>query len=187
MNESEFVRGQLATERIHAAQVANACASLFGASGATPQAHTAFREAGVQYLVWVLSRFEQRDQLLAERAGQAESASGHTRQPAASIELGALAGRAGSSREALTRLEQALAAAAPAAGAAWQDFAQYFNTTWRPRHEAIERHLAQQPRIAGWRALCALDADSILEERARYTQVAERLPPGVTLVGAADR
>jgi hypothetical protein len=35
--------------------------------------------------------------------------------------------------------------------------------------------------------VCAIDADSILEERARYARVAAQLPPGVTLVGAGQR
>ncbi|MHB1539983.1 MAG: hypothetical protein ACYCUE_08330 [Steroidobacteraceae bacterium] len=184
MNERDIIRTQLATERIHAAQVANACASIYGAPGAA-EAHTPFRDASVEYLVWVLSRFEQRDQLLAELIEH--SAPGSAERADLPGELATLAGHTGTSRQALTRLEAALAAAAPTVGAAWQAFAQFFNTAWCPRREAIESQFAKLPRIAGWRAVCAIDADSILEERARYARVAAQLPPGVTLVGAGQR
>ncbi len=185
MNESEIIRAQLVTERVHATQVANACASVCGTADAG-EAHAPFRDAGVDYLVWVLSRFEQRDQLLAELIGRsAPSAARSAEQTDLPAELAPLAARAGTSRQALSQLEGALAAAAPqAARAAWQAFAQFFNTVWCPRREAIESQLARLPRIAGWRAVCAIDADSILEERARYARVAAQLPPGVTLVGA---
>ena len=188
MNESEIIRGQLATERIHAAQVANACVAAFGAErdgAAEPPA--AFREASVSYLAWVLSRFEQRDQLLAELIERSGPDAGQ-REATVPPELGALAARDGTSRQALTRLENALAAAAPeTARAAWRAFGQFFNTLWCERREAIERHLARLPRIASWRAVCAIDADSILEERKRYAQVAEHLPSGITLLGATGR
>ena len=178
MNERDIIRTQLATERIHAAQVANACASIYGAAGAA-EAHTPFRDASVEYLVWVLSRFEQRDELLAELIER--TAPGSAERADLPGELATLAGHTGTSRQALTRLEAALAAAPQTAGATWQAFAQFFNTVWCQRREAIESQFAKLPRIAGW---CAVDADSILEERARYARVAAQLPPGVTLVGA---
>lgn len=188
MNESEIVRGQLTTERIHAAQVANACVAVFGGQrDEPPGAPTAFRDTSVSYLVWVLSRFEQRDQLLAEfierRRSAAERASDDTAPP----EPGAFAAQDGTSRQALERLESALTAATPDSGrAAWQAFGQFFNTLWCTRREAIEQYLARLPRVAEWRAVCAVDADSIVEERTRYAQVAEHLPAGITLLGATD-
>ena len=187
MNESEIIRAQLATERVHAAQVANACASVYGAADAG-EAHAPFRDASVEYLVWVLSRFEQRDQLLAELIEHSAPDSAHSaEQTDLPAELATLSARAGTSRQALTRLEAALAAASPqTARAAWQAFAQFFNAVWCPRRAAIENQFARLPRIAGWRAVCAVDADSILEERARYARVAAQLPPGVTLVGATQ-
>jgi hypothetical protein len=188
MNESEILRGQLATERIHAAQVANACVAAFGAErDGAAESPAAFREASVSYLAWVLSRFEQRDQLLAElieRSGPGAADRAAAVPPA----LGEIAARAGTSRQALTRLEAALGAPAPeTARAAWQAFGQFFNTLWCERREAIERHLARLPRIASSRAVCAIDADSILEERTRYAQVAEHLPSGITLLGSSGR
>ncbi len=189
MNESEIIRGQLATERIHAAQVANACVAAFGAQhGGAAQPPAAFREASVSYLVWVLSRFEQRDQLLAELIERRNPGAGGALEQTVPLELGELATRDGTSRQALARLEAALTAVTPeTARAAWQAFGRFFNSLWCARREAIEGHLARLPRIASWRAVCAIDADSILEERTRYAQVAEHLPPGITLIGATGR
>jgi len=68
MNELEIIRSQLAVEQAHAAEVVNACAAAFGSTGAAaaPAETTAlFREASVSYLVWVLARFEERDQTLS--------------------------------------------------------------------------------------------------------------------------
>ena len=68
MNEIEIIRSQLAVERSHAAEIANACAAVFGAGTApsVPDESAAlFREACVGYLVWVLARFEERDQTLS--------------------------------------------------------------------------------------------------------------------------
>jgi len=70
MNETEIIREQLATERQHASAVANACASALGRAapealgGGSPLVQ--FRQACVDYLVWDLARFEERDQRLAE-------------------------------------------------------------------------------------------------------------------------
>ena len=187
MDESAILRGQLATERIHATQVVNACRIVFGAARKPPAQSGAFREASVGYLAWVLSRFEQRDQLLGELITASRAAAPGTPEASVPAELAELAAREGTSRQALTRLESALSAASPElARAAWQAFGQFFDTLWCARREAIEGQLARLARIASWRAVSAIDADSILEERARYAQVAERLPPGVTLLGDTE-
>ena len=186
MNESDILRGQLATERIHAAQVANACLSLFGTEREPPDPPPdEFREASVNYLVWVLSRFEQRDQLLAEYLARQRTA--QQPSPGELPALEALEALEGTSHQALLRLQSALTAPSPeAARAAWLAFGQFFNTLWCARRAAIEQHLTALPRPASWRALCALDADSILHERARYAEVAAHLPAGITLLGATS-
>lgn len=181
MNEIELIRSQLVTERTHAARVARACAAAFGAAQpAEADASQAFRDTCVGYLVWVLTRFEQRDQLLAERL-QTLSAGGSP-EDAVPSGLGEIAARSGTSREALTKLEAALGAASPpAARIAWQAFTHFFESAWNERRIAIERHLSQLPGIPHWRAVCAVDADSILEERTHYARVAEQLPKGIVL------
>ena len=181
MNEVEIIRSQIAAEQSHAAQVGNACAAVFGAesAAAAPSEATAlFREACVSYLVWVLARFEERDQTLSEllasrqpSAGSAAAASGR--------QLGSLIARSGTSREALSRLEAALAAGeSPTARAGWQEFVRFFNSAWAPRRAALDGALAEHLGVAELRVVCAIDADSILDERKRFGRVAAQLPAG---------
>jgi hypothetical protein len=37
--------------------------------------------------------------------------------------------------------------------------------------------------VADWRIVGGVDADSVLEERARYARVGDHLPAGITLAG----
>ena len=183
MNETELIRTQLTTERTHAGRVARACvAALSAAQPAETDATETFRDACVSYLVWVLTRFEQRDQLLAELLQGLSGDSGGRREGTVPVELGDIAARPGTSREALTKLEAALGAARPdAARSAWEAFGHFFESAWSERRIAIERHLSRLPGTLHWRAVCAIDADSILEERIRYASVARQLPKGITL------
>jgi hypothetical protein len=179
MNEIHLLRAQLATERAHASAVANACASVFGRSpgpppGDAPLAH--FLRASVDYLVCVLAWFEERDQRLSDLARASAEA------PVRRALDEALA-RPGRSREALGKLEEACTASASgdAAERRWQEFAQHFNGAWTARRNALDALLAANSRPSDWRAVSAVDADSILEERRRYALVCSRLPPGATL------
>lgn len=184
MNELEIIRSQLAIEQAHAAEVVDACAAVFGRTDAappSPQATTQFREASVGYLVWVLARFEERDQTLSELLASRQPPAGGTVVTGAQ-HLTTLVGRPGTSREALARLEAALGAGeTPAARAAWQEFGRFFNAAWVPRRAALEGALAEQLDVAAWRAIGAIDADSVLDERNRFGRVAGQLPPGTEL------
>lgn len=183
MNELKIIRRQLAVEQSHAAEVANACAAVFASPGvsATPsEATTLFREACVSYLVWVLSRFEECDQTLSELLGSRQSSSRGA--AGVSAQLAGLISQSGTSREALSRLEAALAAGeSDGARAAWQEFARIFNSAWTPRRVALERALAEHLSVAEWRAISAIDADSMLDERTRYARVVAHLPAGIEL------
>src|SRR5690242_8370787 len=182
MNELEIIRSQLAMEQSHAAEVANACAAAFGSTGAAAEESEAtalFREACVSYLVWVLARFEERDQTLSELL-----ASPHPRSTdnavATARHLSDLITRTGTSREALSRLEAALAAGeSEAARERWREFARFFNSAWAPRRAALEGALAANLGVVDLRAVCAIDADSILDERSRYACVVAQLPAGI--------
>lgn len=182
MNEVEIIRAQLAVEQSHAADVTHACATVFAATEPTPSADAAlFREACVSYLVWVLARFEERDQTLSELLASRQPA-GNGAAAASARGLVSLIGQPGTSREALSRLEAALAAGdAPAARAGWLEFARFFDSAWAPRRAALERALAEHLPVVDWRAVCAIDADFILEERNRFARVAAQLPEGVEL------
>ncbi|HTL91821.1 MAG TPA: hypothetical protein VL176_05705, partial [Steroidobacteraceae bacterium] len=112
MNEIQIIRSQLATEQSHAAEIVNACAAVFGSRGsaaASSDTTALFREACVSYLVWVLARFEERDQTLAELLAARQSATDGA-SAAAARQLGTLISRTGTGREALSRLETAFAA-----------------------------------------------------------------------------
>lgn len=168
MNEIEIIRSQLAVEQSHAAEVANACATALGSrvAAASAEARALFREASVSYLVWVLARFEERDQALSELL--------------AARPLASLLSRPGTSRAALARLESALAAdESDGASASWQEFGRFFNSAWAPRRTALAGALAAQLRVEDLRAVCAIDADSVLDERKRYARVAAQLPTGI--------
>lgn len=184
MNELEIIRSQLAVEQSHAAQVANACATVFGATGTAPassETTALFREACVSYLVWVLARFEERDQTLSELLASRQSPANGA-AAASTRHLATLVTRCGTSREALARLEAALAAGeSEAARTGWQEFARFFNSTWAARRAALEEALAEHLAVADWRAVCAIDADSILDERRRFQRIAAQLPRGVEL------
>jgi hypothetical protein len=183
MNELEIIRSQLAVEQAHAAEVVDACAAVFGRSDALPppsDATALFREASVSYLVWVLARFEERDQTLSELLAARQAANGTA--AASARQLASLVSRAGTSREALSRLEAALGAGeSPAARAGWQEFGRFFNSAWLPRRAVLEGALAEHLGVADWRAVCAIDADSILDERNRFGRVAAELPAGIEL------
>ena len=184
MNELEIIRSQLAVEQAHAAEVVNACAAAFGSTGAAPapaETTALFREASVSYLVWVLARFEERDQTLSELLASRQSLANGT-VAASARHLASLVSRPGTSREALSRLEAALGAGeSPAARAGWQEFGRFFNSAWAPRRAALEGALAEHLAVADWRAVCAIDADSILDERNRFGRVTAELPAGIEL------
>lgn len=183
MNELEIIRSQLAVEQAHAAEVVDACAAVFGRTDPVPppsEATTLFREASVSYLVWVLARFEERDQTLSELLAARQAAGGTA--AASARQLASIVSRSGTSREALSRLEAALGAGeSPAARAGWQEFGRFFNSAWAPRRAALEAALVEHLGVADWRAVGAIDADSILAERNRFGRVAAQLPPGTEL------
>ena len=168
MNELEQIREQLVAERRHAAAVARACASI---PGGVPVQE--FRNACTDYLVRVLASFEERDQRLGDLAHQPLASEDAPRR--ALVEV---LGRPGTSREVLEKLAAACDANSTQS---WQEFLQYFTQVWCARRAAIDALLASHPRVADWRAVSGIDADSILEERTRYARVSEHLPAGVTL------
>jgi hypothetical protein len=182
MNEIQLIRSQLGAERDRAGAVALACAgALAGADAQSVAARlAAFRQASVEYLTCVLGWFEERDQRLREL---------NARRPVDDPErrcLEQLLAGAGSSREALERLERVAGSRAGdgATGARgrpeqqWQEFARFIAGPWKARRDAIEQRLSSRPRTADWRAVAGIDADSILEERRRYAQVRQHLPAG---------
>ena len=152
MNEIELLRRQLADERRHVREVASACAA------ASLAAATAL--AGDMPAAW---------------------------QRACSAYLECVLGWF-DERDARLPDRTALAALGPThrerkalERAAWQDLAQLINGPWDERRAAIDALLATNPRVADWRALSRIDADSIRRERELYARCRAALPAGVTL------
>lgn len=172
MNEIQLLRNQLAVERRRVREVASACAAALAApappNGAALQA---LGEACAEYLRCVTGWFDQRDERLGEL---------YARLPAGD------AGRR--SLEALSPGGSGPAAlgtiAAAAAGGAWAALAQSIDGEWDARRGAIEALLASNPRVADWRAIAGIDADSIRQERVLYARVCAALPAGVRLAVA---
>ena len=180
-----MIRAQLTAERQHASTVANACATALGRRNAVAlssgPALEEFRQACVDYLVCVLAWFEERDQRLSDlwHARLAPADAGRRA-------LEDLLASPGRSREALEKLEAALACtSAPSPGSraqeSWREFAQFFNSVWSARRDAIDALLAASPRTTDWRLIAGIDADSILEERQRYARVSAALPGSASL------
>jgi hypothetical protein len=172
MNEVELIRAQLSLERQHASDVSRALSSAGSSSGGLDSLQ-AFRQASVDYLAWILSRFEEREQtfhdLLRGHLG-ADDAEKRAVENALALP--------GTSREALTRLESALAAGAERAGR-WTDFQQFFAGPWSTRRDALDKLFAQQAKVPDWRAVSGIDADSIFDERSRYARVRAAMPAGM--------
>lgn len=178
MNEIQLIRDQLTRERQHCGAIANACVEALAHVEASAVTHDSplwkFRQACVDYLARVLAWFEERDQRLTALAHGSNGGEDLRRGA-----LGEALARPGRSREALERLAGACAHAS-----GWPQFAQFFNGVWSTRRAALDELLAAGARVADWRAVGGIDADSIFEERRLYTRVKEALPPGVAL---ADR
>jgi hypothetical protein len=184
MNEVELIRAQLSLERQHAFDVARALSDAGSRNGVSPDSWQSFRQAGVDYLVWILSRFEEREQtfhdLIRGRAGDDDAG---RRAVESALEL------PGTSREALTKLEAALGSGSRTEVervARWTDFEQFLAGVWSARRDHLDKLFAQQARVTDWRAVSSIDADSIFDERSRYAKVRAALPVGIELPAATS-
>ena len=163
MNEVQLIRAQLGLERQHATEVVRLLSD-----GSKRLAAEAFQQAAVDYLAWILSRFEERDQVFHDLLRKRFATEDPNRRAVES----ALA-LPGSSRETLTKLETALGGANDSA---WTDFLRFFSSAWSDRREEIDRLFVRQAKVTDWRTVSGIDADSIVDERARYTRVQATLP-----------
>ena len=177
MNEVQLIRAQLSLERQHAAEVARTFVDALAGSG--PQgterkaAVEALRQAGVEYLAWILSRFEERDQVFHDLVRQRFAPEDPSRRA-----IEAALSLPGSSREALAKLETALGGASESA---WTEFLRFFSGAWSSRRDEIDRLFERQAKVTDWRTASDIDADSIVEERGRYARVKATLPAGIEI------
>jgi hypothetical protein len=185
MNEVELIRAQLSLERQHAFDVSRALSAVGSRSRDGLDSLPAFRQACVDYLVWILSRFEEREQtfrdLLRGRLGADDS---ERRAVESALAL------SGTSREALAKLESALGTShssdAERVGR-WTDFQQFLAGAWSTRRDTLDKLFAQQAKVSDWRAVSGIDADSIFDERTRYARLLSVLPAGIELPASTSR
>ena len=179
MNEIELIRTQLSVERQHATAVAWACVSaLAAAPAAVMTSIEPFRAAGTEYLAWILARFEEREQVFHDLIRKRFAAADPHRQA-----VEAALGAPGSNREALAKLEAALAANPEANTTAlrWGEFLKFFTGPWSTRRDELDRLMQLLPKVTDWRTVSAIDADSIVDERTRWARVKATMPPDTEL------
>ena len=179
MNEVELIRAQLSLERQHAFDVARALAAAGSRKGASADSWQSFRQGSVDYLAWILSRFEEREQTFHDLLrGRAVPDDSERRAVERALE------QPGRSREALLKLEAALSSAARTEAeriARWTDFEEFLTNVWSARRDTLDKLFAQQAKVADWRAVSGIDADSVFDERSRYAKVKAVLPAGIEL------
>jgi hypothetical protein len=170
MNETEFIRRQLALEREHLGAVARACADAANSPSGKAATLAQFQQACLEYLDCVLGWYEERDrhvEKLAAALGAEDPRSGTVNE---------ILGRRGSGREALEKLTTAGATAG-----GWPQFVSFLSGPWSARREALEQLLAHDSRSLERRLIGGIDADGILEERRHFDRVVALLPAGVSL------
>lgn len=187
MNELEFIRRQVSTERSHMAAVRSACSAAL-AQSADERVAGDFLLACASYLVFVVGRFNAQDQAHADQI--------RPRLPADAARdratLDDLDQTLSASRDALEALAAALrrhetgASDDAALVAALRSYLSFYSNVLASRRHALQHLFEAHYTVADWRAASAVDADSILEERQRYSRVASLLPDGIALAALAS-
>jgi hypothetical protein len=77
---------------------------------------------------------------------------------------------------ALTHLDAVRRAALKDRASRAHEFLQLFNTEWQRHLQEIDAAGSRNLRVAQWRAIAQVDADSILEERKLYEKVKDPQP-----------
>ena len=70
--------------------------------------------------------------------------------------------------------------------ARWTDFLRFFSGAWSARRDEIDRLFERQAKVADWRTVSDIDADSIVDERSRYARVKATLPDGIDMSPTAS-
>ena len=147
MNEIGILKAQLHGEQQRIAEIANALGERANV------------QPSVDYLVFALTRFEERDQALADLVAADAPMPGAIRD-AVRVALA----QSGTSREVLKRLEAGMRSRS------WDELKAFLNDVWWPRRAALSSLVHDGIGVAAWRSVATLDADWILEERARYNR-----------------
>jgi len=181
VNELEFLRQQIATERGHMAAVRSACATALEQAGTPPDPE--FLGHCADYLVFIVARFNEQDRTHAGQIRPRLDVGDDAGRRAIDDLLGALE----QSRAAISRLATAAAdwrggrADDAALVAALREYLAFYASVLATRRHSLQPWFDAHYGIAEWRRAAGVDADSILEERERYARVADSLPEGLSL------
>jgi hypothetical protein len=169
MNETQFLRSQLASEQRHLEAVLKACTDALASTSSDSPADT-FLQTCVDYLTSSVRAFAARDRArLVLHYGRSTPSDQDGHSASAQLEAAiasavTLWSRIGPERidvKALRRATQALA-------------------QWLSKREAAAECLDPSSyTVEQWRKVALIDAKSIVEERERYARVESALPLGV--------
>lgn len=169
MDELAILRGQIAAERRHLVDVKAACRAALQAGHQTTGLEQ-FAHACRAYLLYIGRRLLAQDHahavLLRPRLPPGDAAS---HQLLDDLEA--------TLRQLRTALQALEAHAAPVAGLA--EYLEFVDGVLAKRRHALEPLLTAHYSIEDWRAAAFVDADSIIEERERYTACQAAAPPGM--------
>jgi hypothetical protein len=189
VNELEFIRHQVSTERSHMAAVRGASAAAL-AQPAEERPALDFLQACASYLVFIVRRFNAQDQAHCDLLRQRLPAdAGRDRATLDDLDRTLAA-----SRQALDALATALqrreAAGDGSEDDAWvaalRSYLSFYSNVLAGRRHALQHLFEAHYTVADWRAASAVDADSILEERQRFSRVVDLLPDGIALAAPAS-
>lgn len=176
MNELEFVRQQVSTERSHMGATRAALAAALAAD--YPQGTlTPFVNAAAVYLVFVVRRFNRQDLEHCSMLTPLVPAS-DAEDRAALVDLSETLRL---SSGAVDKLAAALPGTPAELLAACRDYNRFYTDVLVKRRHAIYHLFERHYGIENWRRASFVDADSILAERDLYAAVAATLPKGIEL------
>ena len=162
MNEIQIIQQQLATERAHFQEVAQACATRLGDDS-----------RGADYPA--------ADRLSADAGGRSANGprddSRGAGGPGADVNFAAAC--ADYFAFAVTRFDapKAQQLAMQLAGGPRPEFLQAFTEASRTHFERLDAMLTRNLPVTEWRAVSRIDADSIFAERTLYSRVKATIPP----------
>lgn len=176
MNELEFIRQQVSTERAHMG-AARAAMSAALAADYPLAVLEPFARAAARYLVFVLRRFNRQDLehcAILQPLIPANDTTDHKT-------LADLAETLWLSSRAIEELGAALESPPPELLAACRTYSQFYSDVLVRRRHAIYHLFEQHYSVVEWRRASFVDADSILEERELFDAVGRALPSGIEL------
>jgi hypothetical protein len=180
VNDLEFIREQVRTERRHMAEVRQALGQALEADIDVGRLE-AFCRVATQYLIFVVQRFNQQDGIHCDQLRPKVPADDTVMLNT----LAQLVQTLARNRAAILKLAQALQLASTTQSstlpAACRTYLEFYRSELATQRNSLYPLMEQHYSHADWRRASLVDADSILEERERYQAVRQSLPAGIEL------